>query len=82
MANFKKTENHSFSEPILKWTQQAIDCYNRKCICTGCFINENLETPCQLKAIIPKIFAKCGKPPKEIKSIVPQVRKYERNKEN
>ena len=77
MANFKKTENHSFSEPILKWTQQAIDCYNRNCRCTGCFINEKLETPCQMKVIIPKIFAKCGKPPVSITNKVPKERLYE-----
>ena len=49
---------------LLYWTQQAIDCYQRKCKCKGCFIKNTIETECVLKQIIPKIYAIQGAPAK------------------
>ena len=78
----KHINGENVPSDILKWTKQASECYKRRCRCEGCFIHNTIESECKMKIIVPKIFAKWGEPPKEIKSIVPQVRKYERNKEN
>ena len=52
-------------ESLIKWTPQAIECFERDCNCTDCEINEVLETQCVMKHIVRKIYEKCGYPPKD-----------------
>lgn len=47
------------------WTEQAIYCYKRGCICDGCFIKETIETPCRMKRSVLEIVRLHGKPPEE-----------------
>lgn len=53
-------------DSLIKWTPQAIDCYERNCKCQGCEIDEVLETKCVMKYIVQKIYEKCGNPPQDI----------------
>ena len=48
---------------LIKWTPQAIDCFERSCDCEGCIINMSLETKCKMKNIISTIYEQCGYPP-------------------
>jgi hypothetical protein len=49
---------------LIKWTQQAKECFDRKCQCNGCKINKILETKCVMKHIVEKIYEQYGAPPK------------------
>ena len=64
MSRKKLEVSENISPELLTWTQQAIDCYNRKAQCKGCIIHENLETPCLMNVVIKKIFALQGHPSK------------------
>lgn len=47
---------------LIKWTPQAVHCYERNCDCKGCIIKMTIETPCRMKFLIPLIVSHCGKP--------------------
>lgn len=46
-----------------KWTQSAIECYSRQCICTGCPIKAQLESKCYMKTCVMELLEKFGEPP-------------------
>ena len=48
-----------------KWTPSSIFCYERKCKCDGCLINELLETKCKMKVTVLLLVANLGVPTKE-----------------
>lgn len=56
---------------VNRWTQSAIDCYNRKCICTGCPTFEIIGARCQMKNSVRLLVTKLGKPPEIKKGIFP-----------
>lgn len=51
---------------IMRWTKSAMDCYQRGCVCEGCFINEYFckvsGWTCQMKAAVLASVAKFGIP--------------------
>lgn len=48
---------------LRRWTQTAIDCYERNCICEGCIYKDLLETSnCQMKRSVFALLKKLGKP--------------------
>lgn len=47
---------------LIKWTPQAIHCYERNCNCKGCIISLSMETPCKMKLLIPSIIKQFGYP--------------------
>ena len=47
---------------IIKWTQQAKDCYKLHGFCFSCPIYEIIGEKCRMKFIIPTILETCGKP--------------------
>ena len=46
------------------WTQAAVDCYERGCICKGCPIAEVIETKCQMKYVVIENVRIIGAPPR------------------
>ena len=46
----------SYNHKIHRWTNQAIDCYNRGCVCKGCPVYElyfkNSGRKCKMKAAV------------------------------
>lgn len=47
----------------IKWTESAIDCYNRGCICKGCSVKFVIDK-CEMKKKVLQIVKVLGKPPK------------------
>lgn len=47
-----------------KWTESAIDCYERGCVCEGCFMKLVLETRCVMKATVIELVRRFGIPKK------------------
>ena len=47
----------------LRWSESAIDCYNRGCVCQGCPTKEILETKCTMKKTVIDLVSKIGIPP-------------------
>ena len=45
------------------WTQGAIDCYNRGCVCKGCITFEIVGYKCHMKAAVFELVKKFGAPP-------------------
>lgn len=56
---------------IKHWTQSAIDCYKRECVCEGCPVYELVFKPakrkCMMKAAVIATVRKLGVPDKLIK---------------
>ena len=49
-----------------KWTEAAIDCYNRGCNCTGCNQLKFMDSACHMKKAVFELVRKFGKPPKNV----------------
>lgn len=49
-----------------RWTKTAVDCYERKFKCNGCFYYENYfrnaKYKCQMKATVMELVRKFGRP--------------------
>lgn len=52
---------YSYS-PNSFWTIAALECYERKMKCKGCFYHEHLSSKCQMKATVLRIIREKGKP--------------------
>lgn len=48
------------------WTEAAVDCYKRGCVCQGCLIYEQIGKDCRMKASVLELVRKLGKPPERI----------------
>lgn len=48
---------------FVRWTKGSIDCYNRHCICGGCFYNEFFNGKCRMKKSVIEMVATLGLPP-------------------
>lgn len=51
-------------QQLTRWTESAIDCYERGCICKGCLMTRILETRCLMKTTVIALVRKFGKPKK------------------
>ena len=60
-------QKYLINEQVLRrWTDCAIECYLRSCVCENCFFNTSLKsTKCKLKAVVVMLVAKYGVPTKE-----------------
>jgi len=50
---------------VRRWTQTAIDCYKRGCVCSGCFYYDFFkDSPqkCQMKATVLELVRVLGRP--------------------
>ena len=50
---------------VRRWTQTAIDCYKRGCICSGCFYSDFFKSSpqrCQMKATVLELVRVLGRP--------------------
>lgn len=55
------TENN-----LLRWTRQAVECYERGCVCEGCSIKKETSIKnCKMKACVLELAKKFGKPESE-----------------
>lgn len=63
-----KLKNKKIKTPktLIKWTQQAKECFERDCKCDGCLINKIMETECVMNHFVKKIYEKLGNPPQVI----------------
>lgn len=49
-----------------KWTESAIDCYNRGCRCAGCLVYEQIGKECRMKKAVLRLVRKWGRPPEKV----------------
>ena len=56
---------------VVRWTQSAVDCYSRNCICKDCPTYELIGDSCQMKNTVRLLVQKFGKPPEIPKGIFP-----------
>lgn len=47
---------------VYKWTDAAIHCYERGCICRGCLFNKMIGKSCRMKESVLGLVKKFGKP--------------------
>ena len=47
------------------WTESAIDCYKRGCICPGCTIEGSVEEGCYMKKVVLELVRVLGTPPEK-----------------
>ena len=52
-----------------RWSQSAIDCYRRGCVCVGCLMKEITEQKCNMKKSVLELVAQLGAPPPEINGL-------------
>lgn len=45
-----------------RWSVGAIECFNRHCICDGCFMQDFLNGKCRMKQSVIKMVAYIGIP--------------------
>ena len=60
------------SKSVRRWTQTAMECYKRGCVCSGCSIYEQIFGPegrkCQMKGAVLESVRKLGIPEELIKT--------------
>jgi len=59
-------------ETYNQWTETAIDCYKRHCICSGCLLKEVLGDKCRMKQVVIQLVRDLGLP-KEKKFFIPGI---------
>ncbi|OGI18462.1 MAG: hypothetical protein A2287_05490 [Candidatus Melainabacteria bacterium RIFOXYA12_FULL_32_12] len=60
-----KTRDLGRTTSVRRWTQTAVDCYKRGCVCSGCFYSDFFkESPqrCQMKATVLELVRVLGRP--------------------
>ena len=58
---------------VRRWTNTALECYKRGCVCEGCFYSDffnNSKQKCQMKASVLELVRVLGKPDVEIQQII------------
>ena len=45
-----------------RWTQEAINCFNRGCVCSGCIIKNIMQTQCKMKQTVIELVKRHGVP--------------------
>lgn len=54
------------------WTEDARNCYERGCLCKGCYMFEILGYQCQMKLAVFKLVKEIGAPPSKDKWLTPK----------
>jgi len=71
MANKNRDLGRGVS--VRRWTNTAIECYKRGCVCNGCFYNDFFNQPsqkCQMKASVLELVRVLGKPDVELQQVL------------
>ncbi len=58
---------------VRRWTNTALECYKRGCICEGCFYADffnGTSQRCQMKASVLELVRVLGKPDIEIQQVI------------
>lgn len=66
----KSKESVKASTSVRRWTQTAIDCYKRGCVCSGCFYSNFFKDGpqrCQMKTTVLELVRSLGTPNVELK---------------
>lgn len=61
-----KTRCHSNAPAIRRWTKVTLECFERGCVCEGCFYNDFFTSPnqkCQAKKSVIESVRTLGSPP-------------------
>lgn len=69
----KNREYAKTATSVRRWTQTAIDCYKRGCVCSGCFYNDFFKggpQRCQMKSTVLELVRTLGTPNIEKKASV------------
>ena len=56
------------TDMVYRWTQAAKECYDRGCVCYGCYYS-TFNYRCIMKQTVLALVRKFGKPPAVVKSI-------------
>lgn len=63
----------------IRWTQGAIECYRRGCVCNGCITGQILKSAtCRMKITVRELVKRFGPPPK-ILNLIPGATPQEEN---
>lgn len=57
--------SHVPAKKYRRWSQDAINCYNRGGVCRGCPILDIIEGNCYMKAAVMELVRVLGAPPKK-----------------
>ena len=71
MANKNRDLGRGIS--VRRWTNTAIECYKRGCVCSGCFYADffnQTSQKCQMKASVLELVRVLGKPDVELPQIL------------
>lgn len=71
MAN--KNRDFGRGVSVRRWTNTAIECYKRGCVCSGCFYADffnKTSQKCQMKASVLELVRVLGKPDVELPQIL------------
>lgn len=55
---------------IRRWTEDAINCYKRGCVCSGCPIKNLISSKCFMKASVIELVKKIGIPKRNGSQII------------
>lgn len=60
---------------VRRWTNTALECYKRGCVCEGCFYadffnSSNSSQKCQMKASVLELVRVLGKPDVELPQVI------------
>lgn len=61
-----------------RWTQGAIECYQRGCVCAGCLTGQIIEQHCRMKITVMELVKRLGAPPKSL-NLIPGATEHEEN---
>ena len=65
----RRSRDMGKSTSVRRWTNTALECYKRGCVCEGCFYSDFFNTSnqtCQMKASVLELVRVLGKPDIEI----------------
>ena len=58
---------------VRRWTNTALECYKRGCVCEGCFYTDffaNSSQKCQMKSSVLELVRVLGKPDVEVQQVL------------
>ncbi|MDD3149290.1 MAG: hypothetical protein PHV68_00500 [Candidatus Gastranaerophilales bacterium] len=58
---------------VRRWTQTALECYKRGCVCSGCFYREFFAASrqrCHMKATVLELVRTIGTPDVELEQVI------------
>lgn len=65
LASLARTYDGTRTTTVRRWTQAAVECYQRGCRCSGCFYNDffaGSPQKCQMKHTVLELVRTIGRP--------------------